>query len=119
MSGNVHWVLEVAIKDGELGNFKTLMAEMVEATQANEPGTLNYEWFISQDEKTCHIYERYADSDATRVHLGSFAEHFAGRFMGMATPGKFTLYGDPDDQIREALKGMGAIEMAQIGGFVR
>ena len=119
MSGNVHWVLEVAIKDGELDNFKGLMNEMVDATQANEPDALNYEWFISGDEKTCHIYERYADSDATRVHLGNFAEHFGARFMGMSTPGKFTLYGHPDDQLREALKGMAAIEMSQIGGFAR
>jgi quinol monooxygenase YgiN len=119
MGGNVHWILDVTINDGELGNFKALMGEMVEATQANEPGALNYEWFISGDEKTCHIYERYADSDATRVHLGNFAEHFGGRFMGMVTPAKFTLYGDPDDQLREALQSMAAVEMTQIGGFAR
>ena len=58
MSDNVHWVIELDIKQGELDNFKALMNEMVEATRANEPGTMNYEWFISDDERSCHIYER-------------------------------------------------------------
>lgn len=65
MSDAVHWLLALNIKEGELDNFKALVKEMVDATKANEPGTLNYEWFVSDDEKTCHIYERYADSAAT------------------------------------------------------
>jgi quinol monooxygenase YgiN len=52
MSENVYWLLEVAIKPGEFDNFKALMEEMVEATQANEPNTLNYEWTISEDSQT-------------------------------------------------------------------
>jgi len=41
MSDNVYGVLELAIKPGELDNFKRLMTEMVEATQTNEPNTLH------------------------------------------------------------------------------
>ena len=119
MSGNVHWILEVGINDGELDNFKQLMTEMVEATRANEPGALNYEWFISEDGKTCHIYERYQDSDATRVHMGNFGGQFAGRFMSICKMGKTSLYGDPDDKLKEMMGGMGAVHYSQIGGFVR
>ena len=43
MSDNVHWLLEVSIKPGQLDTFKSVMAEMVAATNANEPDTLNYE----------------------------------------------------------------------------
>lgn len=42
MSDHIHWVVEVSIKPGELEHFKILMTDMVEATQANEPNTLNY-----------------------------------------------------------------------------
>jgi quinol monooxygenase YgiN len=119
MSGNVHWILEVSINDGELDNFKALMEEMVAATQADEPGALNYEWFLSPDGKTCHIYERYADSDATRVHMKNFGEKFAGRFMGCVKMGRTDLYGDPDDQLKGMLAGMGAVHYSQIGGFAR
>ncbi len=59
--GDNFWVVELSIKPGELGNFRALMSEMVVAIAANEPGTLNYELFMSEDGSTCHIYERYAD----------------------------------------------------------
>jgi quinol monooxygenase YgiN len=119
MSNNVYWVLELAIKPGELDNFKGLMAEMVEATQTNEPNTLNYEWTISEDNKNCHMYERYANSGATMSHLGVFGEKFAERFMEAVELIRFVVYGNPNDEVKEALSGFGAVFMSPIGGFAR
>ncbi len=119
MSETVQWVLEVAIKQGELDNFKALMNEMVEATQANEPNTTMYEWFISDDDQTCHTCERYADSAATMTHLASFGENFAERLLAAVAPTRLVVYGNPSAQVREALAGFGAVHMAQIGGFAR
>ena len=119
MSDNVYWLLEVTIKPGELENFKALMEEMVEATQANEPNTLNYEWTISEDSKSCHLYERYADSAATMTHLGAFGEKFAERFMAAVDPTRFVVYGTPNNAVKEALSAFGPIFMSPFGGFVR
>ncbi len=119
MSDNVHWLLDLNIKDGKLDDFKAVMNEMIEATRANEPGTLNYEWFISEDGKSCHIYERYVDSAATMIHLGSFGEKFAERFLAALEPTRFMVYGNPNDEVRAALVGFGAVHMSQIGGFAR
>ena len=55
MSDKVYFLAEVTIKQGEFDNFKALVEEMVEATQANEPNTLNYEWSITEDSQSCHI----------------------------------------------------------------
>ena len=119
MSENVYWLLEVTIKPGELDNFKALMKEMVEATQANEPNTLNYEWTISEDSQNCHIYERYADSAATMTHLGAFGEKFAERFMAAVDPTRIVVYGTPNNEVKEALSGFGPVFMAPFGGFAR
>ncbi len=119
MSDIVHWLLELNIKDGKSDDFKALMNEMVGATRANEPGTLIYEWFISEDGKSCHIYERYVDSAATMTHLGSFGQNFAERFLAAAEPTRFVVYGNPNDEVRGALAGFGAVHMSQIGGFAR
>jgi len=102
-----------------LENWKALMAEMVEATHANEPGALAYEWFIDADGSTCHLYERYLDSDAVMVHLGTFGSRFAGRFMALASPSQMFVYGDPDDRVREAVAGMGPMHLGPLGGFSR
>ena len=118
MSDIVFWVLELAIKPGEHDNFKALMKDMVEATQANEPNTMNFEWFISEDNKSCHIYERYADSAAVMTHLGNFAE-FAERFMATMDLTRLMVYGNASDEVKEALSGFGAVHLTSIGGFAR
>lgn len=119
MSDSVSWLLEFAVKDGQLGNFKSLMKEMVEATKSNEPNTLNYEWFIDADGKNGQIYERYADSAATMSHLGAFGETFAERFMAVLDPARLVVYGDPNDEVKAALAPFGPVYMEQIGGFTR
>lgn len=118
MTDNVYWLLEVAIKSGEYDNFKGLMEEMVASTQ-NEPGALYYEWHISADKSTCYIYERYADSAATLVHLGTFNEKFAARFMGLIEPKRFVVFGSPNETVKEILAGVGAEFLNPWGGFVR
>lgn len=119
MSNDVYWVFELNIKPGQLDNMKALMDEMVEATQTNEPKAINYEWFISEDETTCHIYERYTDSAAVMTHLGNFGQNFAKRFFAVAEPKRQVVYGNPNDEVRKALGRGGAVFMGPLGGFTR
>lgn len=119
MSNVVHWVLELDIKDGESENFNALMDDMVDATKANEAGTMNYECFASGDGKQCHIYERYTDSAAVMTHLASFGEKFAERFLAILEPTRLVVYGNPSSEARAALAGFGAVHMEQVGGFAR
>ncbi len=119
MSDAVSWVLEVNVKDGQLDALKALAREMSEATQADEPGASHYEWFADQDGNNVHIYERYADSAATMVHLGNFGAKFAERFLACVDPARLMVYGDPSAEVRDALAGFGAAHMTQFAGFAR
>jgi hypothetical protein len=38
MSSHMSWMLELDVQAGREGDFRALMAEMVSATEANEPG---------------------------------------------------------------------------------
>lgn len=114
-SGPVSWNLQLAVRSGQLDALRALMAEMVEAT-AKEEGMQAYEWYLSEDGSTCHIYERYADSDATMVHLGNFGAHFADRFMACVEPTAFTVYGSPRQDVRAVLDGFGVRYLAWFGG---
>lgn len=115
---NVYWMLELSINPDQADNFPALMNDMVAATDANEPDTLAYEWHTSADGSTVHIYERYADSAAVMTHLGGF-QPFAGRFMEILTPQRFTVYGPASDEVKEALAVLGAAYMEPAGGFIR
>ncbi|MCE2503170.1 MAG: antibiotic biosynthesis monooxygenase [Chlorobi bacterium] len=116
---HVFWNLEADIKEDKLEDLKSLMATMVEATRADEPGTLNYEWFVSEDGMKCHIHERYADSGAVLTHLGNFGTKYAKDFMDALDIKRFTVYGNPDETARGALTKVGAQFMSPLDGFVR
>jgi quinol monooxygenase YgiN len=119
MNQEVYWLLELAIQPGQREAFELLMAEMVEATGANEPDVLNYEWNVSADGTACHIYERYRDSAAALTHLGNFDTHFAERFFALLTPTRFVIYGTPSAELKQALADSNPLYLAPAGGFRR
>jgi quinol monooxygenase YgiN len=95
------------------------MAAMVESTQRNEVGALNYEWAISDDRRVCHLYERYQDTAAAMTHLESFGANFAARFREVVKPTRLVVYGTPSAQVKDALAGLSPLYMAPFGGFRR
>ena len=118
MDAQVSWLLEVAVKPGQLDTVRALMREMVASTRA-EPGALGYEWFISDDGGVVQLAERYADSDAALAHLETFGEKFAGRFLAAVDPTRFTVMGAPSEAVQVALSGFGPVYLRPFGGFVR
>jgi quinol monooxygenase YgiN len=118
VENHVSWVIELAVKDGALGTFKELMEEMVAGT-SEEPESLGYEWYISSDGGTIHIFEKYADSEAMVSHVSGFLEKWAGRFLECVDPTRFVVYGDPSAAAREMLAGFGPTYLAPWGGFSR
>jgi quinol monooxygenase YgiN len=92
-SQHVSWMFELTIKAGRESDLRALAAEMSEATRHNEPGTLDYEWYISDDGRHLHLFERYADADAAMVHTHTFGERYMARFFDVLTPTRLTLYG--------------------------
>lgn len=118
MSNSIFWNLRLNVRDGKLDELKALMQEMVASTE-QEPGAGTYEWFLSADGGECHINERYDDSDAVLAHLGTFGERFADRFLACLEPTSLCVYGEPNDDARAALDGLGAVYLGTFGGFRR
>jgi quinol monooxygenase YgiN len=119
MNNHVYWMLELDVQAGREHDFRALMKAMVTATENDEPGTLAYEWSISDDGTKVHIFERYADSAATMQHLANFGEKFAARFLEVLNPTSFMVYGAPSQEVRDALAAFGAAYMQPAGGFTR
>jgi quinol monooxygenase YgiN len=68
MATEVSWMLELSLNPGHEAEFTALVTEIVAVTSTNEAGALTYEWSLSADGATCHIFERYADSAAVLTH---------------------------------------------------
>ena len=118
MSGEVFWLYEVGVRPGGGDALRDLMAELVDSARA-EPGTLTYQWTISDDDTVAHVYERYADSTSTLAHLAVFRETFAERFLAVVERRRLVLYGQPEDAINQALSGLGPVLMSPLTGFDR
>ncbi len=118
MSETVSWLLMLAVKPGELEEFEDLMTEMVAHTRS-EPGTLAYEWFVSDDGSEVHLYERYIDSAAAMAHLIGFGKHFAQRFTAATDQKAMYVYGNPDETLRRAVSSPTTEFVGPFGGFAR
>lgn len=119
MNRHVIWTLDMQVAAGRQAELRALMHEMATATEANEPGTLDYEWSLSEDGSTCHLFERYEDCAAAEIHIATFGEKYAARFMDLLTPTRVILYGSPNAAVRAALAPMGAVYLPPAAGFSR
>lgn len=119
MPGQVYWSLELEVREGQGEGVEPLMDEMVATVRDAAPGTLAYKWHRSPDGGSCHLFERFADSDATLAHLALFQERFAPRFFGLFRPVRLTVYGNPSPAVREALAGLRPAYLDIVGGFTR
>jgi quinol monooxygenase YgiN len=116
MSDQVSWRVELAVKAGQLDNFRALTGEIVESTRG-EPGVLSYERFVSEDGRVVHVYERYADSASALAHSRKFEMKFGRRFLTMVERTRFTVFGTPSDGLREVLDRLGATYLTPFGDF--
>jgi quinol monooxygenase YgiN len=117
--GHVSWHVELAVKPGELDNFRALTREMVEFARS-EAGVVVYERFVSPDGNDVHVYERWVDSPAALTHLQAFGEQFGARFSSMVERKRFTVYGTPSDELKRVLDRFGATTyLRPFGGFSR
>jgi len=117
MSGQIYWLLEVAIHPGKLDAFRSVANDLIAKTKS-EPGTLGYQWNLSEDETVCHIYERYQNAEAVLTHVESFGA-FAKRFMEACHPTRFHVYGPVNDAVKEALGDLQPVYFSELGGFSR
>jgi len=117
MSDQISWPVELAVKPGQIDNFRALTTEMVEST-GQVAGVLNYERFVSADGNFVHVYERYTDSAAAVAHLQRFTKNFSGRFMTMVERTHFIVFGNPSDELRELLDQFGATYLTPFGAIL-
>jgi len=114
----VSWNLRLRLNPGQGDAMRVLMDDMIASTR-QEPGCIDYGWFINEAEGVVHINETYTDSAAVMVHLGNFGSKFAERFMGVFSPEGFTVFGPASAEVKSALAAFTPTYMATLGGFRR
>ena len=116
---HVAWMFELTVREGMDADFRALMTEMAQATERNEARTLEYEWFVSDDGRRLHLWERYVDEAAALAHLRTFDQRFAKRFFAILRPERITLFGASVEAVRAAMGDLRPPVMVRAAGFSR
>jgi quercetin dioxygenase-like cupin family protein/quinol monooxygenase YgiN len=112
----VYWVLTLAVDQME--KFKALIQKFVAATE-KETGAVQYEYNISDDQRTVDIYERYADSKAAMFHVEKTFGSLSKEFLALAKPTRWVIYGTPSNELKQAIADFHPIYMTPFDGFIR
>jgi len=62
----IHYTLQFDVADGKLEEFAALADEAIAHVQANEPGTVVYQW--TSNGASAQLHERFADEAAMMAH---------------------------------------------------
>ena len=118
-SAHVSWMFELTINEGRDADFRVMAADMADATLQNEAGTLDYEWYVSENRRELHLFERYESAEAALIHMSTFGAKFAARFFDILTPKRITLYGAVDERISGGMKDLAPHVFRRSAGFSR
>lgn len=104
-------VARFAIHPGKLEQFRTLAAEAFDLVQANEPGTLAYEWFVNAEGTECLTLDIYEDAAALGAHMAN-AGPTMGKILQIVTS-DVQIFGALPDAMRAKFRpGVGATFVA-------
>ena len=93
-------LFEADIAEGALSEVRELMARMVALTEPDEPETLVYRAFVSEDGKRITFMETYSNTAAMLFHDESFTQHFADDLFQLTANHRLATYGAVSEQYK-------------------
>ena len=88
--------------EGTIDTYKQLAAQSMEIVRNNDPGTLQYEIYLNDDETEAIVIERYTDAQALATHMSNLGE--LGDAMLATADVTGELLGDVGDELRANLE---------------
>ena len=88
------------IHEGKLEEFKALAAQCMRTVREQDPGTLQYDWFLNEAQTECVVRETYIDSESVLKHMANL-----GATMGAilaVCDWTFEVFGSPSPELVKA-----------------
>jgi quinol monooxygenase YgiN len=105
--GPFRMIVKQGIKPGKLEELKKMAEGLTSGVETNEPTTLCYEWFISEDGSSCYLIESYGDAEAFLLHFQNLGSKLQ-EMLEISPLEEMVVVGDPSPQVKEMLAGLGA-----------
>jgi quinol monooxygenase YgiN len=101
----IHFRAEFTIEEGKIEEYKKLVQEMSRVVEANEPDTINYQFYLNRDDETkCIVHETYANSEAVFAHItGVASQTILPKVFNVSRISRFEVYGNPSEKLQKVL----------------
>lgn len=120
MSNQIHIQAEIIIKKEKIDEFKKLIRKMSKLVQINEPNTLQYHFYLSDDNTRCIVYEKYVDSKATIEHNNGMASKtILPQIFKISKLNRLEVYGKPSKELQKILTNFNTKIYDFVTGFDR
>lgn len=117
----IGWYVTFRLKASEAGAFRRIADGVSAAVEKTEPGTLFYQWFLSDDEKTGHC-SMWFDSKASALkHITGVApsQHLP-KLLEVGEIARFDVFGTPSPELAKILDAFPVTSRnAHVVGFAR
>ena len=125
MAGPVFFISHFAIKEGKLGAFKDLAAEIVPQLEAARPRTVAFLFYTDEDASRLTIAHCFLDAEAMDAHFEGSDERSAASYE-FIEPRGWEIYGQASDGALEGMRREAAeagvsltVLPDHLGGFLR
>jgi quinol monooxygenase YgiN len=104
----IHFRAEFTIEEGKIEEYKKLVQDMSRMVEANEPDTINYQFYLNGDGTKCIVHETYANSDAVLAHnSGVASQTILPKIFRVARISRFDVHGNPSEELQKVLASSG------------
>lgn len=118
MTDQVQYLVEFTIAEGKAEEFKSLIHSLIEKVKKNEPGVDSYQLFYNSGENKSYMLERFRNSEAVMAHLANIGNKLP-EILELAPITRFEIFGNISEEVKEALKSVGADRFGYLDGFNR
>jgi len=117
---SVHFRAENTISEGKIKEYKKLIKEMSKLVEANEPDTINYQFYFDKSETRCSVHETYMNSEAVFSHINGVASQTVlPKIHDISRITKFEVYGTTSKKLQKAMERLNPQIYIPFAGFNR
>jgi len=104
---NLQVSAKMKIREGMIEGIKQHANECIHRVTEKDPGTIQYDWFISSDNTECEIRETYENSEAFLAHLFNLSDLLQILYEKFASDHSVAIYGDTSRELLEKINARG------------
>lgn len=103
MSEPIVFISHHGIKEGMLDEFRESYRRAAPSIEEDKPGTVAWLHYLDEDENEVTGIHVFPDAEAMERHMERAAER-AGKAWEFLVPGRFEIFGKPNEKVLEFMK---------------